>query len=254
MGCGHYRRPLPYEKTHEVQSLFRISIQKVPRISELIAVALPLICFLVVGYTPRGTPQPLGASNISGPRLLPAPVTPNDQTTTKPPTMTQGIPEVMASAGAHVNMPVSALKNAKIGYSLFYPDDWHVNGYVKWTEFAEGSQCESVEVVDFQPPPGSGAGFILHSFVQICAKPLTDSVTLDDFMRQTYGDSATQFQVTELAGMRAYRAINAERGTTWFLQTNQYRIQIATVVVSTPDKQDMRLSQVQQILASLSFQ
>jgi hypothetical protein len=147
----------------------------------------------------------------------------------------------------------NVLENSKIGYSLLYPDDWHVSGYVKWTEFANGSQCESVEVVDFQPPPGSGAGFILHSFVQICAKPLTDRSALDDFMRQTYGDTATQFQVADLAGMRAYRSVNAERDTTWFLQTNHYRIQIATAVVSKPDKQDMRLSQVQQILASLSF-
>jgi hypothetical protein len=86
---------------------------------------------------------------------------------------------------------------------LLYPEHWHIRSQVVATEFVNSDQCESVEVVDFQPPPGSGAGFILHSFVQICAKPLSDSLTLDGFMRQTYGDSTSQFQVTELAGRQA---------------------------------------------------
>lgn len=200
--------------------------------------------------TNGGVALALVVSINSGPKLFAAPATTNYQVDS------MGTPEAMVSATLHPQgtlVSTNVLENPKIGYSLLYPDDWHVSGYVKWTEFANGSQCESVEVVDLQPPPGSGAGFILHSFVQICAKPLIDRLTLDDFMRQTYGDTVSQFQVADLAGMRAYRSVNAEQNTTWFLQTNRYRIQIATAVVSKPDKQDMRLSQVQQILASLSF-
>jgi hypothetical protein len=150
---------------------------------------------------------------------------------------------------------MNLLQNIESGYSLCYPADWKVGGSTLATEFAKGAQCKSVEVVDFQPPPGSGAAYILHSLVQICAKPLTDTLILDAFMRQTYGDTFTaQFQVTSLSGLQAYQAINANKDTTLFLQTNHYRFQIVTTVVAAPDKRDLRLSQVQQILMSLSFQ
>jgi hypothetical protein len=184
-------------------------------IIKAMAVALVLIAFFLEGCTPRGTQS----QQLSTPMAI----------------------------------SMKRLENARIGYSLSYPADWQVRGYILATAFAKGAQCESVEVVDFQPPPGSGAGFILHSFVQICAKPLMDNLTLDDFMRQTYGNTfTTQFQVTHLAGMQAYRARNTEG--TWFLQTKGYRIQIVASVVAAPDKQDARSSQVHQILASLSFQ
>lgn len=164
-------------------------------------------------------------------------------------------PRETQSQGLSTPTPLSMkrLENARIGYSLSYPADWQVRGYILATAFARGAQCESVEVVDSQPPPGSGAASILHSFVQICARPLTDNLTLDDFMRQTYGNAfTTQFQVAPLAGIQAYRAINTNQET-WFLQTKGYRIQIVASVVAAPDKQDARFSQVQQILASLSF-
>lgn len=201
------------------------------------------------------------AMGHSNHRLLAAPIIPNDRlfasVAMKEP---RGIPEVMVTAHHEAlilaTAQINVLRNVEVVYHLVYPNGWHINGQVKETEFAKAAQCESVEVVDFQPPPGAGAAFMVHFFVQICAKLLTDSLTLNDFMRQTYVDSTIQFEVRELAGMRAYRAINTERSitTTWCLQTNRYRIQVSTAVVSDPDKQDMRLSQVQQILASLSFQ
>ena len=169
------------------------------------------------------------------------------------PTSVSSTPTSVFSTPAPVSMKRS--ENSKIGYSLLYPADWQVRGQVLATDFAKGAQCESVEVIDLQPPPESGSGaFILHSFVQICAKLLTDSLPLDDFMRQTYGDTvAAQFQLTELASMRAYQTTNANQDTTIFSQTPAYRIQILTSVVAEPDKRAERRSQVQTILESLSF-
>jgi hypothetical protein len=165
-----------------------------------------LIALVHEGCARSGTPsESTGVSPVS---------TPNDNVA-RPLTM-KGVPtpEVKVSqALSHklsIPMPVStnALENKNIQYSIRYPVDWHVGGKLVATGFANSSQCESVEVVDFRPPPGSGASFILHSFVQICAKRLLDRLTLDDFMRRTYGDSTRRFQVTELGGIKAYRAMD----------------------------------------------
>jgi len=147
------------------------------------------------------------------------------------------------------------LENREVGYSLLYPDNWQVKRNVVATEFATGATCESVVVVDFQPPPESGpAAFILHSFVQICSKSLADKSTLEEFMRQTYGDAFfTRFQITNLAGVAAYQLASQGSSTTIFLQTNRHRIQIVTAVVASPDKQAQRVVEVQEILDSLSF-
>lgn len=170
-------------------------------------------------------------------------------------------PPVSASPTNRTDLPPSIqgsmgrLENPEVGYSLLYPGDWQLRGQVMATEFANGAQCESVEVVDFQPPPEAGPGaFVLHSFVQVCAKPLTDSSTLDDFMRRTYGDAlAGLFQMMELDGVRAYRATNEDLDVTIFLQTNDYRVQIVSSVEADPDQRSERISQVQTILDSLSL-
>jgi hypothetical protein len=146
-------------------------------------------------------------------------------------------------------------ENREVGYSLLYPGDWQVKGNVVATEFATAAACESVVIVDFQPPPGSGpAAFILHSFVQICAKPLADNLMLEEFMRQTYGHTFfTIFQRTNLAGLAGYQIERHGLNTTIFLQTNRHRIQIVTAVIASPEKQAQRVTEVQEILHSLSF-
>jgi hypothetical protein len=147
------------------------------------------------------------------------------------------------------------LDNREVGYSLLYPGDWQFKGNVVATEFATAAACESVVIVDFQPPPGSGpAVFILHSFVQICAKPLADNLMLEEFMRQTYGHTFfTSFRRTNLAGLAGYQIERDGLNTTIFLQTNRHRIQIVTAVVASPEKQAQRVTEVQEILHSLSF-
>jgi hypothetical protein len=150
---------------------------------------------------------------------------------------------------------MNRFENPRVGYSLLYPAAWQVRGQIVATEFARLAHCESVEIVDFQPSADSGpAAFVLHSFVQICSQPLTDALSLDDFMRQTYGGAlAAQFQVTELDGLRAYRAMRAPGETTIFLQTNRYRIQIASSVNTHPHNERERVSQVQQVLDSFAI-
>jgi hypothetical protein len=147
------------------------------------------------------------------------------------------------------------LENRQVGYSLLYPADWQVTGKVVATEFANDATCESVEVIDFQPPPGSSpVAFILHSLVQICAKPLADSLMLEEFMRQTYGDTFfARFQRTNLAGVVAFQAASGGPSTTIFLQTDRHRIQIVTTVAASPDQRAQRVIEVQEILDRLSF-
>ncbi len=139
---------------------------------------------------------------------------------------------------------------------MLYPSDWQLKGQVVATSFATDAECQSVEVVDFQPPEGSGpAAVVLHSFVQICARRLSDGLTLDDFMRQTYGDAlAEQFQITELGGVAAYQTVGDDADTTIFLQASDYRVQLAASVVAEPAKRPERLSQVRRILDSFLVQ
>jgi hypothetical protein len=147
------------------------------------------------------------------------------------------------------------LVNPRVGYSLRYPQDWQVRGQVTATEFARSAQCESVEVIDFQPPPGSGPSAVIqHSFVQLCAKPLTDAATIENFMRQTYGEAfAADFQSTDLNGVRAYQARREAGSATIFLQTKGYRIQIFTAVVADAAKRSMRGAEVEAILKTFSI-
>ena len=145
------------------------------------------------------------------------------------------------------------LVNASVGYSLDYPSDWQLRGQVVATEFASDAECQGVQIIDFQPPQGSGAR-ILHSFVQICARPLEDALTLEQFMIQTYSNLlGEQFEPVKFAGRSAYRTRNAGSDTTTFLQTQNHRIQIVSAVAAEPDGFPIRAAQVEAILASLTF-
>jgi hypothetical protein len=108
-------------------------------------------------------------------------------------------------------------------------------------------------VVDYQPPPGSGpAGSLLHSLVQVCARPSGDS-SLEQFMRHTYGDAFDdEFDATRVAGLPSYRSIEQDNSTI-FLQTADHRLQIVTAVVAAPDKRPQRLADVRDILDRVAF-
>lgn len=150
--------------------------------------------------------------------------------------------------------PLKRRENPQIGFTLMYPADWEVTGGVVATDFQKDAQCESIRIVDFQPPPDSGSASIQQSFVQICAKPLTDDLPLDQFLARIYPEAdAARFQPTELAGMRARETMNANGDATIYLQTDRSRIQIVTAVVAEPDLRSARRMQVQRILASISF-
>jgi hypothetical protein len=145
------------------------------------------------------------------------------------------------------------LRDAAAGYSLAYPSGWETRGPVIATEFAAAADCRSVEIVDREPGPPAGPGAeVLHSFVQVCAAPLTDGASLDEFIRATYGDPATRFRPTELAGVLAYAA-ERDEGATYFLQTETHRIQVVTAVVAGPPEGPRRLAEVAAVLDSLSL-
>ena len=145
------------------------------------------------------------------------------------------------------------LTDTEAGYSLAYPGDWQLEGNVLATQFAEDAQCESVEFIDSQRGGESGpAPSILHSFVQVCAQPLIDGLTLDAFMRQTYGQSLDSFERVELNGVPAYQTSAQPLERMIFLQTQSHRLQIAAAVVAAPERRAERLNQMEEILASFS--
>lgn len=148
-----------------------------------------------------------------------------------------------------------SLERARRGYRLSFPSDWRVTGLVQATGFASGADCESVEVIDFAPPEGSGPTAVrLHSFVQVCSLQTMDAATLEEFMRRTYGAGwMAQFAAIDLSGVPAFQATTGPRASTIFVQTRSRRLQIVTGVVAASDRRAQRLSQVREILRSVSF-
>jgi hypothetical protein len=146
------------------------------------------------------------------------------------------------------------LRDNLVGYSLRYPRGWKVERRpVGGTEFSAGARCRSVRVVDFEPPPDSGAGFVLHSFVQVCARRLADGSSLEEFMRTTYGDSfLEEFDSAKVGGVGAYAARKTDQSVI-FLQTNDHRIQIHSAVVADAEKRATRRAQVRRIERSYSL-
>jgi len=138
------------------------------------------------------------------------------------------------------------------GFSLGYPDGWHETGIVISTEFAIEAQCVAALIVDQAPPSDPAqAGFVLQSGVQVCARPL-DGESLDTYMESVYGPLASEFVRSDSSGVVEYRR-NGSLESHAFVQTDSYRYQVTTFVAASPDLVEERLTQVQQILASLTF-
>lgn len=146
------------------------------------------------------------------------------------------------------------LEDRRVGYTLLYPRDWSVEGQIAATEFAIGSRCQSVRVVDFEPPPGSGAGAqVRHSFLQVCAKPLKGGESLQDFMRQTYGALlARTFEMADINGLSVYQTREEKPTKMIFTEIKDHRIQIYFSIVADRELYPTRKAQVENILASFS--
>jgi hypothetical protein len=151
--------------------------------------------------------------------------------------------------------PARRLQNPKVGYSLVYPAGWRVTGRVQGTAFSAGADCRSVRVIDFKPPDSAGpGGKVLQSFVQTCSKRLSDGLSLESFMRKTYGSRLPAlFESGKFAGVDAYRAGDEGSGKTIFLQTDKHRLEVVAAVVASPAKSAERLAQMKRILASFSL-
>jgi hypothetical protein len=140
------------------------------------------------------------------------------------------------------------LTNDVVGYSLSYPRGWRLAGRVVATQFASGARCQSVRRVD-----RSTSSEVRQSLVQSCWRRVTDSSSLDAFMRKTYRSRLSRFFTkTTLGGVPAYRSRTPKTNRTFFLQTKEYRVQLVAAVVAAPARRTLRLSQVNRILASLS--
>jgi len=145
------------------------------------------------------------------------------------------------------------LTNPTLGFRLTFPDDWQLRGQLVATEFAVGAECQSAEIIDFQPPEGSTA-MILHSLVQICARPREDALTLEQFMRQTYSSLPGEtLEPVEFSGQPAYRTRKEGPDATMFVQTEDYRIQIVSAVAAEPEALPIRTAQVQAILETFTL-
>ena len=142
-----------------------------------------------------------------------------------------------------------------LGLSLSYPPDWTIGGLVVATQFSAGARCRSVRVVDFEPPPDSGAAAPLeHSYVQVCARPLAEGVSLDAYMQQTYGEAlARQFAQTDLNGTRAYRSRGQGTSSVIYARSGAGLVQIVTGVTAAPEHDAVRRAQVEGILGGLTL-
>ena len=230
-------------------------------VAKLVAWGFVVAMLLVVACTSaEEEPAETGAVPAAAPPLQP----PVAETATVTPTQAPPPPTALPTAASPtLETPggFSRLVNEEVGYSLVYPSEWSVRGPAMTTRFGFDWQCERVQVSDFSPPPGSGIPADLKSFVQICTTPLTDGLTLDDFMTQTYSDEfLANFQITEFSGIRAYQFSNDTPSPTFFghntrifLQTSEFRFHITTAITTFLEKRDERLSQVQGILDSFQL-
>jgi hypothetical protein len=171
---------------------------------------------------------------------------------TRSPTPTHG-PFTAVSLEPAATPGFLLLTSPSPGFRLTFPDDWQLRGQVVATEFAAGAECQSVEIVDFQPPEGSMA-LILHSLVQICAQPLTDALTLEQFMIRSYGALlGEQFETMDFSGQSAYHTLAVGPDAAVFLQTRKHRIQIVSAVAAEPNLYPVREAQIVAILRSITF-
>lgn len=147
------------------------------------------------------------------------------------------------------------LSDPTLGLSLAYPPDWTVDGVVVATQFSAGARCRSVRIVDFEPPADSGAAAPLeHSFVQVCGRPVAAGVSLDAYMRETYGESLAQrFVQMDLNGTRAYRSRGHDATRMIFARSTAGLVQIVAGVSSAPELEAVRRAQVERILGGLTL-
>lgn len=198
---------------------------------------------LVAACTARASAEPTKPSSATSSANSPYASEP----TAGPPDLSLATELARAPAGK------SRLVNWQVGYSLDYPEGWQLQGQVVASEFARDAACESVEIVDFEQPEGS-VGVNLHSFVQVCSQPLEDSLSLDDFMRETYGERLpSTFDAVEFAGTSAYRTAQEGPDATIILQTQAHRLQIVSAVTAEPQAYPLRAAQVTMILESFAL-
>ena len=166
-----------------------------------------------------------------------------------------GIVSTGVASDGSTGSPWQRLTDPSIGFSLSYPADWSAGGQVIATQFAVGARCRSVRVVDFEPPPDSGAAAAVEqSLVQVCAKPLETDDSLDGYMQRVYGASLEDaFVTTEFNGTPSYRSTGLGQTSTIFVQFRNSLIQIVATVATSPERTPQRQAQVEQILESFAL-
>jgi hypothetical protein len=158
----------------------------------------------------------------------------------------------LAGGGAaSTEAPSPRLRDAVVGWSVAVPPGWRVGGRVVSTAFAVGARCRSVFAIDDLGDEGVGPGpGASRSFVQVCARALSDGRTLSGYLAATYGNSfASQYEATRLGGHTAYRARRSSPRLVW-LQTDRHRIQLASAVTGDPAHRGGRRAEVDRILHS----
>jgi hypothetical protein len=153
-----------------------------------------------------------------------------------------------SSAGSPQARPWRTLTNDRVGYSLSYPPRWKIGNKVVATQFAAAARCQSVRFVD-----RAGPSEVRQSIVQVCWKAVIGDTSLDSYMRKTYGRRLSSFFVkTTLGGVPAYQSRTGTKNRTFFLQTNDYRLQVVAGVAAGPLRRAVRVAQVNRILRSFS--
>lgn len=138
------------------------------------------------------------------------------------------------------------------GLTFEFPEGWEASQVELSTAFANGANCVSARIVDFQPPEDSGPSpGILHSVVQACSRP-ADGTSLEKFVSDVYGETSVMPVPVELAGTEGWE-VDDGTGRIIYLQTDSHRFQIVTSVVAEPEVAPLRFAQVEEILQSVQF-
>lgn len=150
--------------------------------------------------------------------------------------------------------PWNRLDDAESGYTLVYPADWSLEGQVVASDFASSARCRTVRVIDFAPPPDSGAAAPLQqSFVQICSKPVSSVGALEVFMKLTYGDQLDiSFKKGQINGLAVYETRQQEPIRMLFAELAEHVVQIIAVIEAEPARRPERRAQVEKILESFA--
>lgn len=235
---------------------------------------LMVLVFLATGCGPTSvsTPESVISTETAPPtspitptasdiRTAPASPLPDKETRAAGPTpgagtgdATKSIDSTLTSTSGPTESQTDLIREHRSGYSFSLPEGWEISDVALIsTSFSADAECSGANIIDREPPSGSGqAPFLFQSVFQVCARD-TQGQSLDEFMESVYGQLEIEFVPVEVGGLSGYR-FDQESSALIFAQTESHRFQLVTSVVAEPDLEALREDQVRRLIGSVDFQ